>query len=271
MERIHFSAYKISQRINLSTVSACFGTAAPQSWEHVIMIGSSSLNQVFGHTMPSKHVLVFDFGCIVFVNFHNDEINTFLLYLEPVIENLDYKLLVKFNEKHEIRVYSDGSFSLYGNIPLLQDYNDSIIPVAAAVLAKSTALNFIEAEVEILLDKTDDIINQMQKGLLKAKHRRYAALITKILRFNYESAGSIRIFDRPSYANASFQSRKVYDTLAVYYELYDRFSILGKKTEELWKISRSYSSLSSTQRENRLILFEVFLLALFPLSYLFKR
>lgn len=270
MKRIFFSAYKISRRIPISTISACFGTSAPQSWEHVTIIGNSSLDRIFMHATQSKQVLVYDFGCIVFVNFYSDEINTFLLYLESIIGNLDYTSFVKFNETHEIRVYSDGSFSLYASHPLLQDYNDSIIPVAAAVLAKSTALNYIEAEVDMLLDKTDNIINQMQKGHLRAKHKRYASLITQILRFNYESAGSIRIFDRPLYANATIQSRKVYDTLAVYYELYDRFSILRKKAEELWKISRSYSNLSAQQRENRLVLFEVFLLALFPLSYLFR-
>lgn len=270
MKTIYYNSYKVSRRIPLKLISSYLGTPAPKSWEHFIMLGSGQLNSVFKCRTYSKKVLLFDFGSIVFINFNTEEIKIFLHYLESIMDGVDYDMFVRFNERHGIKIYNDGSFSLYKDQPPMQGYNDQLIPVIASILAKSSALSFIEVNAEKLLDEAEIFIHSMQKGRLRSEDRKYASVTAHILRFLYESTSSIRIFDRPYCADVSILSREVYAKLAEHYELYDRFNILDSKTKALRKISSSYSYLSYRQRERRLILFEVFLLALFPLSYLIK-
>jgi len=68
--------------------------------------------------------------------------------------------------------------------------------------------------------------------------------------------------------------KAIYASLSEYYELDERLEIVEGKIASLHDILDLYSNLSFNQSETRLILFEIFLLALFPafhiLEHLFK-
>lgn len=268
MRTVKFIGYKISSGIDLKKIAAFFRLPAPESWEHCIMLGEQPLSEVYKYKLPLKKIYIFEYGCVAFENFHTDETGKFLEYLQSITGDLDYSMFARHHESHIIRVFEDHSVSLWKGSTRTFPDSDSLAGIVAVVLAKSVALSKIEADVELLLDEAESFITKLQTGSLNTGTRKFASTMAHILRFEYQSAAGIRIFDRPSETNRDLTLRGAYDELASYYELEDRYDVLEKKANELRSIVRSYSVLRYWSQESRLLFFEIFLLALFPLSYL---
>jgi len=267
MKTVRFTGYKISSGIDLKKVAAFFRLPAPKSWEDCIILGEQQLAEAYKYKLPSKKIYIFEFGCVTFENFHMDETGEFFKYLRLITGEYDYRMLARYNESLAIKVFEDHRVSLWKGSTRTFPYSDSLAGIVAVVLAKSVALSKVEADVDPLLDEAGDFIAKLQSGKLNTGTRKFASTMAHILRFEFESAAGIRIFDRPSEANRGLILRGAYDELASYYELEDRYEVLEKKVSELRNIARSYSTLRYWKQENRLVLFEVFLLVLFPLSY----
>ena len=268
MKILLLKTFRIAPKIPLETVIRYFRLDLPGSWKEYIILNGRDLNEVFKCRTDSKKVFLFDFGCAVFLNFNSEEISTFLEFLQSLTGNVDYSLLAKYHERHIAKIYPDNTISLWRNSSLRFKYNDGIITLIAAVLAKSTALEKIERDLDNMLDEAEGYISKLQKGRLKANTGSFAATAAHLLRYEFDISASIRIFDRPYCTNCDFMYRNIYDKFSKYYELSDRLEVLERKTGELRNIVKSYSNISYSRQERRLILFEVFLLALFPLSYL---
>ena len=268
MNTLLLKSFRIAPKIPLETVIKYYGLDLPGNWKEHIVLDGRNLNEILKHRTTSKKVFLFDFGSAVFLNFNSEEISTFLEFLQSLTGNVDYNLLAKYHERHIAKVYSDNTISLWKNSSLRYKYNDGIITLLAAVLAKSTALEKIESDLDKLLDEAEGFISKLQKGHLKANTGGFAATAAHLLRYEYEISANIRIFDRPLCTDCDFMYRSIYDRFSNYYELSDRLEVLERKTRELRNIVKSYSNISYGRQERRLILFEVFLLALFPLSYL---
>lgn len=67
----------------------------------------------------------------------------------------------------------------------------------------------------------------------------------------------------------SISSRKIFDIFSDYFELTERYDNLSNRINVLDSITEEYFSFRSNQSERRLLLFEILLLCLFPLMYLF--
>lgn len=294
MRTVRFIGYKISPVIDLKKVAAYFRLQIPESWEDCIILDEQQLAEVYKYKMLSKKIYIFEFGCITFENFHTDETGKFLKYIRLITGNMDYKMLARYNESLDIKVFKNHSVSLWKGSIRTFPYSDGLAGIVAVVLAKSVALSKIEADVDPLLDKAESFIAIMstpsviqgkhfnipsavknlvakpQNGALNSGTRRFAATMAHIVKFEYNTAVGIKIFDRPSEAKRDLALRSAYDELANNYELDDRYNALEKKVAELRNIAHSYSVLRYWRQENRLLLFEIFLLALFPLSYFIR-
>lgn len=278
MNTVRFISYKISSGIDLKKVATFFGLSTSRSWENCIILDEQQLAEVYKYKLPSKKIYIFEFGCIAFENFHTDETNKFLKYLQLIIGNLDYKALARYRESLAINISEDHSVSLWKGSARTFPYSDGLAGIIAVALAKSVALSKIESDVDLLLDEAETFlmilsenkkpVTKLQSGTFNTDTRKFASIMAHILRFEYDSAVGIRIFDRPSVTNRDLTLRGAYDELASYYELEDRYDVLEKKANELRKIARSYSVLRYWRQEGRLLLFEIFLLVLFPLSYI---
>lgn len=268
MKTLLFKAFKISPKIPLENVAEYFKLELSGSWKEYIVLTGRHLNEVLKHRTASKKAFLFNFGSIVLLNFNSEELLTFLEFMQSLDCSVDYSLFAKYHERHIAAVYPDNTIRLWQDSSLKYEYTDDVITLMAAVLAKSTALEKIESDLDKLLDEAEGYINKLQKGRLKANSGGFAATAAKLLRYEYVISAGIRIFDRPHCSNRDFSYRQIYDKFSKYYELQDRLEVLQKKTDELGNIVRSYSNISYSRQERRLVLFEVFLLALFPLSYL---
>ena len=270
MKTVHFNCFKVASRISLSAVASVFQITPPQSWEKYLLLKGRHLDMVLKGKATSKEAYIFDFGCITFVNFNQDETRVFLEYMESITGGIDYGLFGRFHESHTIRIDSSGGFKLWKDSPHSIAFGSGVIPIISVVLAKSTALYRIETQTAALLDEAEKFIHYLQKGKLRANTRSYISTIARILRFEYDSINSIRIFDRSLNIDGSIRYRDMYDSLAEFYELHERFDILKSKVGDLRNIISAYSTLSYNHHQRRLFMFEVLLLALFPLSYLIR-
>lgn len=267
MRKVLFIGYKIAPAIELKNIAAYFRLTIPESWENYILLGEQQLTEVYKYKLPQKKIYVFEYGCIVFENFNSSETGEFIRHIQLITGELDYKMLAKYSESHEITVSEDHSVLLRNNGTKTHKENEGLSDMVAIVLAKSIALSKEEADVELLLDKAENFIIKLYSGVLNTGTRKYAKSMANILRFEYESTVSIRLFDRPVKSGKSLELRDAYNELTEYYELKDRYDILDKKVGELRNIVRSYSESRYRKQESRLLIFEIFLLALFPLFH----
>ncbi len=265
MRTIHFNCYKISARLPLQKIAAYLEMSFPISWKDYIVIRGKHLDMILKYRTTSKQVYLFEFGCATFVNFESDEIRAFLEYLESLTGILDSEYFAKYYETHSIKVYDNGECRLWKGNAEFVEYNTYIIPIVCTVLSRSVALSKIEADADQLLDESEGIITLLQKGKLRASTKKLSSITAKMLRFEYDSVKNIKVLERSNLISRSIEARSIYDILAGYFELSERFEKIRNKCDELRRIVKSYSSLSYKNAENKLLLFETFLLFLFPL------
>lgn len=261
---IRFLSHKIAPSLDLKRIAAAYSLSAPESWEDCIVLGGQQLANIYMIHMPSRKVYIFAYGCIVFENFESDETAKFLKSIRQIIGELDYKMLSRYTESYTTEVPE-----LQGVQGVQEDqkiqWAQSLSYITAVVLAKSSALSKEEANIRLLLDESESFINKLQAGTFNRGTRKSTKTMTQIIRFEYESAAAIKLFDRPSEVTGNLALREAYDELAKRFELEDRYGVLEKKVSELRNIVRSYTGLRNNHQEKRLLFFEIFLLALFPL------
>ncbi len=270
MREITFNCFKVKSKLSLKIIASFFNMDIIANKKEYIVLGDRQIDVVFKYKTQYKVVYFYEFGCITFVNFDMDEIRIFLEYVESIVGKIDSELFMKYYEGYTIEVGNNHMFKLYEDDESYTAYNKYIEAIISVVLAKSTALSWVENEADILMDEAERIIDYLHKGRLHTNSRKFSKITARILRFEYESIYNIEILDRTTGLDKKLKFRQVYDDMVEYYELMERFGIVRNKVNNLRRLTKSYTNLSYERHENRLYIFEIFLLFLFPLSYLFR-
>jgi len=256
MKPYYYKSYKISLKLPLDKLEACFKLHAPPNWREYITLKEYHLSKIFKFNIGSKIVYLFKYGCVCFVNFNEEEICIFLKYIDSIIGGIDYNLFSKFNETHTEAI----------NDSKCESFNAGYIHSVCIILAKSVELNKLETDLEGLLDKTEKLINFLQSGKLSV-NKKTTLTISRILRLEYHYANNIKIFERNIFDNEDIESKASFDRLSKYYELEERRKVIQSKMDDMRNILTTYSSYSYNQKEAKTYWFEIALLSLFPLSY----
>lgn len=264
MNIIRIRSLKIGPAIPLEKPAAFFRMQRSSTWKEYLALDASCLEPVLKHPCRDERAYLYEFGCVTMVNFKEEDIQTFLEFIAGMMDAIDYSMIARFAESHRFTIGEDSRFLPWPDCPRSYAYEEQAIPVIALVLAKSAALNKIEADVSENLDESGTYIDYLKQGRLRINKKGLSVMISKFLKFEYESISSIRIFDRSATGSHNMNSRELHDSLADYYELNDRFDVLQSKISSLRSTMKAYNSLSYRQSENRLYLFEIFLLGLFP-------
>lgn len=260
-----FICYKAYNSIDLKNASLLFGLPSPESRDRSVVLGGVQLSETYKYDMGQKRIHIFNIGCIVFEDFEMGETDAFFETLGSTIGEPDYRMLAVYRENHAITITGQGFAYLWKGSSAAFPFNDELSDIVAIILAKSTALSKEEADIDKLLDEADSHISRFQRGAVGSGTRRFTATMANIIKFEQQSAAGIRIFDRPAAAAGSLMLRDAYDKLSAHYELDDRYEVLENKVSELRNIVRTYSTFRYRRQENRLLVFEIFLLLLFPL------
>ncbi|WP_407314359.1 RMD1 family protein [Desulfosporosinus sp. SB140] len=268
MDKIMLNTYKVSTRLPLARVASFINLRKDVSWKEYIKLEEADVEKILKYASTNKAVYLYKYGCITFLNLTQDEISIFLDYLGTLFIDLDYKLLSKFNETHEMILSRDAHVNLWEGDEVKFHYQQFVSDIAATILAKSTELYKIETELSEVLDEAGTFIIQLNRGYLRANSKRVAATLAKSIRFKYRSIESVRLLGRPSEFKKTIESRQIFDKMSEYFELNERYAVLLNQMNILDSITGEYLSFGSKQSEKRLLLFEILLLASFPLLHI---
>ncbi len=268
MENIKIKSVKVAAFFSLDKIEELLNIPMQFKWDEYLILSGSDLDLILKYNTADKHVYIFKYGCISFVNFEDEEISKFIKYIESIGSKINYSLIYKYYDIHNVKVLPNQKIKLWQSDDIEYDYNDKLIHTISIILSKSTELYRFESELNKLLYEAEKFITFLQKGRLGFYRRKSSLLISRILRFKYDSIHNIRVLDRPNFVEQSVSLRNIYDNLSKYYELDERLNIAKGKTSSLHNILDLYTNLSFNQSETRLVLFETFLLVLFPAANL---
>ncbi len=249
MSTTSFKVFALFNEISLNKMAQHFGIRKKFEWEDFLRLGESQLKTIINEPQ-GKLVDIFPFGSIVFVNLQHHEIVDIVNHLMTVDHTLinpnygytdDYKL--ELTQEDESVDY-DAMW-----VHNLADYQTGILSV---VLAKSVALEKVEADIEDLLDEIEPIIDRLQHGNLSARDDTVAKIASRILRFKYSTVSYIMLLDKPDITWNDSDAEMMYTNLSRVFELDERYDKLQAKSSTLMDILQMFTSLAQHRKSNSL-------------------
>lgn len=249
MKNIAFKAFAIGKEINTNLLATHFGIRKNFKWEDTLRLGEQQLTGIIKEP-EDKTVVLFSFGSAVFINMVHHEIMDIVTYLKGLDSNL-VNPSYDFSDDYSIETGCEEETINNGYMALqeLAPYHREILSV---ILAKSVALEKIEAEIEILLDELEAVINLLKSGRLSARDDKLAQISAQILSFKYNTISSIMLLDKPDIAWYNEKAEELYNNLSHMFELDERYSKVQAKTGTLMDIVQVFTSLAQHKKANTL-------------------
>ncbi|GAE89862.1 hypothetical protein JCM21531_3428 [Acetivibrio straminisolvens JCM 21531] len=166
MKTVRFISYKVAASLPLDKIAAFLKTNMKFKWNEYILVTGDQLDAILKYHSEEKAVYLFKYGCISFVNFMDKEIYSFLKYLESITSKMNYNLMPKYHESHNIIIDENLNCSLWENTAIKVDYDKNIDHVVSIVLARSTQMSFFETQLNTMLDNAEKFVILLQKGRL---------------------------------------------------------------------------------------------------------
>ncbi len=185
---------------------------------------------------------VFRFGAVVLVRVTPAEEAAFLAELAPLAadphpdpEHEEAEIRVAPEEREQI----DPSGTL-----VLREASLERLQVVAEILAKSTALAFYEEQVARVFDEVENLASTLGgSGLRKAARRDLLRQIGSVLHIQTRTVGRVEVTEKPEITWDRPELDRLYERLAVEYELRDRDVALARKLEVISQTAETYQEL----------------------------
>jgi uncharacterized Rmd1/YagE family protein len=253
MGKMIFKAFAVANEIDLNKIAVDCNIRKKYTWEEPLILQGELLAKILGIVdAPDKIVKVFSFGSVVFINNSPAEIERFFDYLRRFQPAIDLQNSWKYSDEYELRIGDSPQPEFtdqYITVPLFADFYPELI---STVIAKSVALERIEEQMELILDKVEGIIERLEKGKLHISDKAVARATAQIVRHEYNTISYIMILDKPDSTWIDSSAAAFYDQMADFFELNDRYEILQHKTNILRNILDGFTSVSHSIRMFRL-------------------
>lgn len=250
-----FSCYKVSLEPNLNRVAKFFKLPCFSVDSDSLEFNPEHVGAVLKFETPAKFVWLFKWGCICFVNFESSETYRFLKNLESTYGSIDFNLFTTYNENYSLTMEECPETSALSNI----------LKIYAIVLAKSTELKYLEANLNLIYDGAERLVHDLQRGLPKPTSRILKKMNLDIVKAQLTIINSLQLLDRPKEFD-DLKLKNIYNSAVKNFELPNRFEIIQIKVTAIIEIITPYQKLGFNHQETRLLFLEVVLLMLFPLS-----
>ena len=273
---IAFEARTVGRSIDLNRLAGHFGIRHRYTWEEPLCLDETRLRGILRNP-EERGAWIFSFGAVVFTNCQAHEINDILLYLarhepaltpgNPAVYSDVYSLVTDASVKA-------GMDSEEMTVEAFEPWQPEIL---ATVLAKSVALERVEASLDATLDRFEERLERLEKGRLETNDKVLARDAARILRLEHDSISYLGILDKPDLTWNNDPAEKLYGNLSRQFELKDRNDAVRRKSEVLKDINSTFSDLAHARRSTRLewvvillIAFEI-LMALLPSIWKFVK
>lgn len=251
MDSAEFKAVVLSNEISLNKIAEHFGINKKFKWEDPLALNESFLKGIIREP-EKKLVYIYHFGSIVFINLAHHEIMDIIQYLKRIEKNLHSETPFHFVDDYRIDIVSQETFAVNNDFMIVPEAKSYYLEIVSTVLAKSVALEKIEAGIEVLSDEIEDIVELLAKGHLKLSEEQLAKIWSKILGFKYNTISYIMLLDKPEITWINEEAENLFNQLSKLFELEDRYTNIRHKTETLSDITEAFGSLTHTKRSNRL-------------------
>lgn len=259
MNSANLKAVVLSNEISLNKIAEHFGIHKKFKWEDPLFLNENFLKGILKEP-ANKLVYIYHFGSIVFINLTHHEIMDIINYLKRIEKSLNNHASFSFVDDYRIDLGIEDSFSISNEFMIVPEVKNYYLEIVATILAKSVALEKIEAGLEILSDEIEDIMDFLAKGQLKLSEEKLAKIWSRILGFKYNTISYIMLLDKPEITWNNDEAAQLFSQLSELFELEDRYGNIRHKTEILGDITEAFGSLTHAKRSNRLEWMIIFLI-----------
>jgi len=262
MQTVRFYSFKVRETFDLDKIAAYFKRTRHLKWSAYIVLDNHLVESILKRPIKGHEVRLYQFGIVTFINFYEDEMRDFLSLIDQ-IESIDYNGFAKYYEHFELPIGEFGE-TLHDSLQTVP--HKLLVEMIAENTAKSVGLAHIENALNTLMDQIEPLLIQMSRGNVKVD-KRTKKVLGEIITFKYKLAQSIGLFEKPS---TKLALKEWHEYIIEHFELSDRYVILESKIDDLRKMLFQYYGFNHSRKERRLYIFEIVLLAFFPLSSLIK-
>ncbi|CUH94022.1 putative membrane protein [Propionispora sp. 2/2-37] len=256
-----FEAVILSKELNLNSIANHFGINRKFKWEDSLILGELYLQKIITNAQ-GKIVYLFSFGSAVFVNFSHSDIMTVVQYIKALEADINLADIFKFVDNYNLSMDSETPATITNDYIVVERAEQYHLEIISVVLAKSVALEKIESEIGLLLDKTEDVIDKLNQGQLTVSDQKLAKMSANALGFKLNTVSYIMLLDKPDITWTNEEAGKLFEELARLFELTERYNNIHHKTAVLMDITNVFAGLVQSNRGTRLEWAIIILIAL---------
>lgn len=196
------------------------------------------------------YFVVLRFGALVSVGSTPEEDERFLEIVRPLVvdpRSTTAEEVVELVIDHDGRegVLPDGQIQL-------RDLDVERAQVVAHVLAKSALLTYYEERVASVFDRVETLAAQLRDATVPASGRDLVREIGDVLLIRTRMVGRVEVSEKPEITWDDPELDRLYERLAVEFELRDRDRALSRKLELISDVAGTYLELLDTRKSLRL-------------------
>ncbi len=182
----------------------------------------SSLFAQYAKISQDKFLYIFKFGILSFIGFNINEIKH---SLDTIKERLNISINESLYQDYDIEI--GGEFKISTKIQLPK-FEPQRVAILLFCIAQSVALESLELEIEKQFDNSKQILSNYNNLTSKDKSK-IIDFITKASKLRYTITSDMHLLDKPDILWDDESGDKIYDEMAIYLELKDRFNIVEYK------------------------------------------
>lgn len=251
------SCYKISYKLSLKRLVQEFRLEGLRPGQGYVLLSSEILSDLLKTKCENGLMYLTNYGCICEIGLSEYDVNHVIKYIASICGNLDMNLFFNYYDFFEVDTMD-------------KEINVNEFETYATIISKSVELRYLEAELDDISDRTDIIIKRFSEAKIDPTGKSYLPAFIKLMRLKLNSVGNTHILDRPDSTFDSHVLKEIYDNMNKELELEDRYENFSVKIQTLTRNITPYHHHGVSNRENRLLVFETFLIALFPLVSFIK-
>ncbi len=263
MDPMTFEARTVGRSIDLNRLAGHFGIRHRYTWEEPLYLDSVRLRGIL-HEPQGRGAWLFSFGAIVFTDCQPHEIHDILAYLgshDPALEGTA-EAQGFYSDTYALLTDPEAEPGLDTDQMTVASFEAWQPEILATVIAKSVALERLEASLDSALDRFEERLDRLEKGQLESNDGVLARDSARILRIEHDSISYLGILDKPDLTWNNTEAESLYQELSLQFELEDRNEAVTRKTEVLKDINHSFAELAHSRRSTRLEWIVIWLIAI---------
>lgn len=268
MEKYTFNAYAFAGELDLNRIAAKLGIQRKYRWEEPMKLNP----RTFALLSESDHeqVYLYYFGGMVFLNCSAEVVSGFMEGIMRHAAGLINQPQLPYHEEYRLEIDDRREQVIANDYAVMPTCSQSFLDIICFVIAKSVALERIEAKIDLVFDEVETLIANLDKGKLGLRDRDMARLASSILSFKYTSIAHIMVLDKPDITWDEPETDRFYLTMAQLFELNQRYAEIKHKSETLLDMTGVFNSLSNARRSARLEWIIIVLIAIEIILYLLE-